>query len=108
MKSILQEANSIERAIDKAWNEAGKPKEFTIRVLDEGERNFLGLSRRPAIVSIFYKPEKVTTPQYRRDKTDEKSSSDSYRDRQKARRENPAPSTSNRSEVGGYVRDEGQ
>jgi|GEM_PF-882392 len=108
MKSILQEANSIERAIDKAWNEAGKPKEFTIRVLDEGERNFLGLSRRPAIVSIFYKPEKVTTPQYRRDKTDEKSSSDSYRDRQKARRENPAPSTSGRSEVGGYVRDEAQ
>jgi len=62
MKSILQEANSIERAIDKAWNEAGKPKEFTIKVLDEGERNFLGLSRRPAIVSIIFKPEKATNP----------------------------------------------
>ncbi len=62
MKSILQEANSIERAIDKAWNEAGKPKEFTIKVLDEGERNFLGLSRRPAIVSILFKPEKATNP----------------------------------------------
>jgi predicted RNA-binding protein Jag len=108
MKSILQEANSIERAIDKAWNEAGKPKEFTIRVLDEGERNFLGLSRRPAIVSIFYKPEKITTPQHRREKTDEKPSHDSYRDRQKARRENAPQQSSNRSEVGGYVRDEGQ
>ena len=63
MKSILQEANSIERAIDKAWNQAGKPKEFSIKVLDEGERNFLGLSRRPAIVTILYKPEKVTSPQ---------------------------------------------
>lgn len=60
MKSLLQEANTIERALDKAWNQAGKPKEFTIKVLDEGERNFLGLTRRPAIVSILYKPEKLT------------------------------------------------
>jgi hypothetical protein len=107
MKSILQEANSIERAIDKAWNEAGKPKEFTIRVLDEGERNFLGLSRRPAIVSIFYKPEKVTTQQHRRDKSEEKPQQDSYRDRQKSRRENSPQQSSGRSDVGGYVREEG-
>lgn len=70
MKSILQEANSIERAIDKAWNQAGKPKEFTIKVLDEGERNFLGLSRRPAIVTILYKPEKITNPQQPRTRED--------------------------------------
>jgi len=71
MKSILQEANSIERAIDKAWNQAGKPKEFSIKVLDEGERNFLGLSRRPAIVTILYKPEKATAAQQIRKDRDE-------------------------------------
>jgi len=56
MKSILQEAASVERAIDKAWNEAGKPKEFTIKVHDEGERNFLGMSRRLAVISILFVP----------------------------------------------------
>ena len=112
MKSILQEANSIERAIDKAWNEAGKPKEFTIRVLDEGERNFLGLSRRPAIVSIFYKPEKVTSLQWRKEKTEERPASESRDRNHKQRRDNRTEnSTDSRSEVGGYSRrqdDEGQ
>lgn len=58
MKSIVQEASSIERAIDKAWNEAGKPREFTIKVLDAGEKNFFGISKRPAVVSIVYSPKK--------------------------------------------------
>jgi len=81
MKSILQEGNSIERAIDKAWNQAGKPKEFTIKILEEGERNFLGLSRRPAIVTIFYKPEKATAPQ----QGSEKSSRNDRHDRRDRR-----------------------
>lgn len=75
MKSILQEASSIERAIDKAWNEAGKPKEFTIKILDQGERNFLGLTRRPAIVSILYKPEKSTYHQQKPRRDRDKNSS---------------------------------
>ncbi|MGD1997693.1 MAG: Jag N-terminal domain-containing protein, partial [Candidatus Dependentiae bacterium] len=58
MRSILLEASSIERAIDKAWNEAGKPREFTIKVHDEGERNFLGFSRRPARLSILFVPQR--------------------------------------------------
>jgi len=75
MKSLLQEANTIERALDKAWNQAGKPKEFTIKILDEGERNFLGLTRRPAIVSIIYKPEKLTaTPMVSRNNKEDRSS----------------------------------
>lgn len=73
MKSILQEANSIERAIDKAWNEAGKPKEFTIKVHDEGARSFLGFIKRPAIISILFKPEKATqVAQPRKEKPEEK------------------------------------
>ena len=58
MRSILLEASSIERAIDKAWNEAGKPREFTIKVHDEGEKNFFGFSRRPARLSILYVPQR--------------------------------------------------
>lgn len=57
MKSMLQEASSIVKAVEKAWNEAGKPQEFTIKILEEGEKGFLGLTGgRPAVVSITYQP----------------------------------------------------
>ncbi len=59
MKSMLQEASSAQKAIEKAWNEAGKPQEFTIRILEKGSKNFLGMTTQPAVVSITYKPEIV-------------------------------------------------
>lgn len=66
MKSLIQEASSIERAIDKAWNEAGKPRSFTIEVLDEGEKSFFGFSRRTAKVSILFDQAEVTFVQERK------------------------------------------
>lgn len=56
MKSMLHEASSITKAIEKAWSDAGNPTEFTIKVLDAGKKNFFGLTKRPAIVSITYEP----------------------------------------------------
>jgi predicted RNA-binding protein Jag len=57
MKSMLQEASSVLKAVEKAWNEAGNPQEFTIKILEKGEKGFLGLSGgRPAVVSITYQP----------------------------------------------------
>lgn len=99
MKSILQEANSIERAIDKAWNEAGKPKEFTIKVLDEGERNFLGLSRRPAIVSIIFKPEKATNPMPVRKEKEEKTREQDRQERRDRSRDRDAGASPRRTEA---------
>jgi len=58
MKSLLLEASTVEKAVSKAWHEAGKPKEFTIKVHDEGERNFLGFSRRDAALSILFIPQR--------------------------------------------------
>lgn len=58
MKSMLHEASSVTKAVEKAWAESGKPTEFTIRVLEVGEKNFLGMTKRPAIVSITYDPKK--------------------------------------------------
>lgn len=55
---MLHEASSIEKAIKKAWSDAGKPAEFTIKILEAGQTNFLGLSKRPAIISITYEPKK--------------------------------------------------
>lgn len=54
MKSMLHEASSIIKAVEKAWTESGKPSEFTIKILEKGEKNFIGMTTRPAIVSITY------------------------------------------------------
>ena len=63
MKSLLQEASSVSTAIEKAWVNASKPVEFTIKVLAEGEKSFLGLSTKsPAIISLIYDPKKQTAP----------------------------------------------
>lgn len=56
MKSLLQEASSVQKAIDLAWEAAGKPQQFTVKVLDQGTKNFFGWSKTPAIVSISFEP----------------------------------------------------
>ncbi len=60
MKSMLQEAPTISKAIEKAWNEAGKPREFTVKVLEHGVRTMLGFTKHPAIISFMYDPNMVT------------------------------------------------
>ena len=57
MKSLLQEANSIPKAVEKAWIEAGKPAQFTINIMEKGEKNILGMTKQPAIVSISFELE---------------------------------------------------
>lgn len=56
MKSMLHEASTVVKAIEKAWIDSGKPLEFTINIHEVGEKNFLGFTKRPAIVSITYDP----------------------------------------------------
>ncbi|MFA6527065.1 MAG: Jag N-terminal domain-containing protein [Candidatus Babeliales bacterium] len=56
MKSMLHEASSVIKAVEKAWKDSGKPKEFTVTVLEQGEKNFLGFTKHPAVVSITYDP----------------------------------------------------
>src|SRR5258708_17435903 len=58
MKSMLHEASSVIKAIEKAWIESGKPLEFTINIHEVEEKNFFGFTKRPAIVSITYDPRK--------------------------------------------------
>ena len=44
MKSLMEEASSIFKAIETAWNRAGKPQEFSIKILEHPEKNFFGLN----------------------------------------------------------------
>jgi predicted RNA-binding protein Jag len=58
MKSMLHEASSVAKAIEKAWLESGKPGEFSINILEVGEKGFLGFTKRPAVVSITFDPKR--------------------------------------------------
>jgi len=65
MKSIIEQASSIMKAIEKAWDQAEKPKEFSIKIFEQEERNFFGMTTKPAKVGIFFgdkavAPEKPT------------------------------------------------
>ena len=66
MKSLMEEASSISKAIEKGWTNAGKPKEFTIKIYEEPQKNFIGMTTRPAKIGIFFsepKPQPVDTRQ---------------------------------------------
>jgi hypothetical protein len=54
MKSIVEVASTIVKAIQQAWERAGKPREFTIKILEEPETNFLGLTRKPAKIAFLF------------------------------------------------------
>ncbi len=54
MKSIIEEASSVFKAIEKGLSKAGNPKEFSVKILEEAEKNFLGFTKKPARVAIFF------------------------------------------------------
>ena len=55
MKSVIEEASSLEKAIEQGWIKAGKPKEFSVKIFQEAIKNFLGMSKQTAKVGIFFK-----------------------------------------------------
>lgn len=57
MKSIMEEASTIVKAISQGWERAGKPREFSVKIFQEPERNFIGMTTRNAKIALFY-----TTP----------------------------------------------
>jgi len=61
MKSLVQEASSIAKAIDAAWIHAGKPAEFSVKILEHPKKNFLGLTTHSAKVAFFFDEGKVRT-----------------------------------------------
>ncbi len=61
MKSIMEEASSISKAIDQAWNRAGKPTEFSVKVLETPERNLFGLTVKSAKIALFFDEQKIAT-----------------------------------------------
>lgn len=54
MKSVVQEASTIGKAIEQGWKAAGEPRDFSIKVLEIPQHNFLGFTTRSAKVAIVF------------------------------------------------------
>ena len=81
MKSMLHEASNVVKAIEKAWADAGKPREFTVNVLELGEKGFLGFTKHPAIVSITFDPVRTQAAGKTPDKRDRRNDRSDRNDR---------------------------
>lgn len=57
----MEEASSIAKAIETAWNRAGQPTEFTVKVLELPQTSFFGLkTSKSAKVAFFFNEATVT------------------------------------------------
>lgn len=55
MKSIMEEATSITKAIETAWNRAGQPQEFSVKILEHPQTSFFGLkTAKSAKIALFF------------------------------------------------------
>lgn len=70
MKSIVEEASSIGKAIEQAWIRAGNPADFSVKIFEESRRNMFGLTTQSAKIGLFFdgKVGITATPQLPREK----------------------------------------
>ena len=68
MKSIMQEASSVMKAIEKGWESAGKPKDFSIKVFEEPKKNFIGMTVQTAKIGIFFDEKLTISKEIEKDK----------------------------------------
>jgi len=61
-KSLVEQASSVSKAIEQGWNRAGNPSEFSIKVLEVAEKNFIGMTVKPAKIGIFFQEQPATEP----------------------------------------------
>jgi predicted RNA-binding protein Jag len=50
----MQEASSIAKAIEKGWEKAGRPAEFSVKIFEEPQKNFIGMTTKPAKIALFF------------------------------------------------------
>lgn len=74
LKSVVEEASSIFKAIEKAWARIGKPAEFSVKVFETEQKNFLGMSTKPAKVGLFFQDQTIDQREQREQTKHERSS----------------------------------
>ena len=56
MKSVVEEGATLIKAFEKAWNKAGKPNKFFVKILEHPVYAFWGFSsKKSAKVALFFK-----------------------------------------------------
>lgn len=61
MKSIVEEASSIFKAIEKAWDRAGKPADFSVKIFENPQTSFFGLTTtKQAKIGLFFADQQVS------------------------------------------------
>lgn len=68
MKSVMEEGSSVSQAIEKAWSRAGKPNEFSVKIFELPEKNFIGITKKPAKIAIIFNESKQE-PKRKRENT---------------------------------------
>lgn len=71
MKSIICEASSIAKAIEQGWKKAGLPQNFSVKILEKEEKNFIGLTKKPAKIALFFE----NKPELQKKRIDQRSNS---------------------------------
>lgn len=64
MKSVIAQGATVSKAIEEALTKAGMPKEFFVKLLEEGRSGFLGFGATKAKIALFYKEVKVEQPEH--------------------------------------------
>ena len=54
MKSIIQEASSLSKAIEQGWQKAGKPTMFSVKILQDANKNFIGMTTQNAKIAFYF------------------------------------------------------
>lgn len=50
----MEEASSVSKAIENCWIRAGKPHEFSVKILELPQKNFLGITTKAAKIALFF------------------------------------------------------
>lgn len=85
MKSLVEEASSVVKAIEKAWNRAGCPQTFSVKIFETPETNFFGFTKKSAKVGIFFEEEPAPQQRKYTSQSRDQKSQGAYRSQSKGR-----------------------
>lgn len=95
MKSVVQEASTLGKAIEQGWKAAGEPREFSIKVLETPQHNFLGFTTKSAKIAIVFE-ESAPREGYQRERRDTRDRDQRPRDSRRDGRDNRERDTRSR------------
>lgn len=72
MKSIMEAATSLTKAIENGWQRAGKPQEFTVKILQKPQKNFFGFTTESAKIAIVFDEKHVASPTIKKESSAQK------------------------------------